>query len=316
MIMVTLSAGGTAGPGAEAAKGKGRLPRSVEDAGPGPAGRIGGMALKEPLVSVIIPAYHVEKRLGKCVESVCAQTWENLEILIIDDGSTDGTGRVADEWAAKDARVRVEHQANAGVSAARNRALDMAAGEWVRFVDADDWLPPDSIEKLLRRVERERSDLVMAGYEHQVGELCHVFNLAKRDDTVSCEAYLAFLNPNANSFFCGALWNKLFRRELIERAGARFESGLGYGEDFLFVCAYLTEAKRISFSTDVVYRYVRHPHSMTFAQTWDSVQHPIRNLKTKYRLYQGLKALYRRKNVYDQYRGSLWQYMIRATINQ
>ena len=269
-----------------------------------------------PLISVIIPAYHAEKRLGKCVESVVGQTWKNLEILIIDDGSTDGTGRLAEEWAKKDTRIRVTHQPNAGVASARNRGLDMASGEWIRFVDADDTLPPDSIEKLLTRAQREKSDLVIAGYEHQVSGLCLPFNLAKRDDTVSWEEYLKFLNPNANSFFCGVLWNKLFRRELIERTGVRFESGLGYGEDFLFVCGYLEAAERISFSTDVVYRYIRHPDSMTFAQSWDSVRHPIRNLKAKYRIYRGMKALYQKRGVYDQYKNSLWLYMLRVTINQ
>ena len=272
--------------------------------------------MSEPLITVIIPAYRAEKRLGKCVESVCAQTWRNLEILIIDDGSPDGTGRVAQEWEARDSRVQVASQANAGVAVARNRGLDMAHGEWIRFVDADDWLPPDSIEKLMNRVTREGSDLVIAGYEHQVGDLCHPFNLAKRDDTVSWEEYLKFLNPNANSFFCGVLWNKLFRMDLIIRSGARFESGLGYGEDFLFVCGYLREVQRVSFSTDVVYRYIRHPDSMTFAQSWDSVKHPIRNLKSKFRIYRGMRDLYQQRGVYDQYRNTLWMYTIRVTLNQ
>ena len=272
--------------------------------------------MNEPLISVIIPAYNAEKRLGKCVESVCGQTWKHLEILIVDDGSADGTGRLAEEWARKDGRIRVAHQRNAGVSAARNRGLEMAGGEWIRFVDSDDQLPPDSIEKLYARILREGSDLVIAGYVHQVGELSHPFNLAKRDDTVDCAEYLKFLNRNANSFFCGVLWNKLFRRETIERNGLRFESGLGYGEDFLFVCGYLADAERISFSTDVVYRYIRHPDSMTFSQTWDSFRHPIRNLKSKFRLYRGLQELYRKKGAYEQYRRTLWMYMIRSTINQ
>ena len=272
--------------------------------------------MNEPLISVIIPAYNMEKRLGKCLESVCGQTWRNLEIILVDDGSRDGTGKLADAWAEKDSRIRVVHQKNAGVASARNRALEMASGEWIRFVDADDQLPPDSIDKLLTRVQDEKSDLVIAGYVHQVGELSHPFNLAKRNDTVSCEEYLKFLNRNANSFFCGVLWNKLFRRDLIEKNNIRFERGLGYGEDFLFVCGYLADAERISFSMDSVYRYIRHPDSMTFSQTMDSIRHPVRNLKTKYRLYCGLKELYSEKGAYEQYKNTLWLYMIRSTINQ
>ena len=274
------------------------------------------MTQSEPLVSVIIPAYRAEKRLGKCLESVCGQTWKKLEILVIDDGSADGTGRLADEWAERDPRIRVTHQENAGVAAARNLGLEQAQGEWIRFVDADDMLPPDSIGKLLTRALREDSDLVIAGYEHQWAEFCRTYNLAKRDDTVRWEEYLDFLNPNANSFFCGVLWNKLFRRDLIEKGKVRFTGGLKYGEDFLFVCGYLAEAERISFSTDTVYRYVRHPHSMTFSQTWDSFRHPVRNLKNKYSLYLGMKKLYQERGVYGKYRRTLWMYMIRVTINQ
>lgn len=272
--------------------------------------------MEEPLISVIIPAYRVEKRLDSCLETVCGQTWKNLEIIVVNDGSPDGTGAVADAWARKDPRIRVLHQENGGVASARNRALEEASGEWVRFVDADDQLPPDSMEKLYRRVIRERSDLVIAGYEHQVGDLHHAFNLAHRDDTVSCDDYLAFLNHYANSFFCGVLWNKLFRRDLIEREPVRFEGGLGFGEDFLFVCGYLKQARRISFSTDTVYRYIRHPDSMTFSQTLDSIKHPIVNLKAKWRLYQGMKDLYQARGVYEKYKRTLWLYMFRVTLNQ
>jgi len=272
--------------------------------------------MTEPLISVVIPAYKVEKRLDACVASVCAQTWKNLEILIIDDGSPDETGAVADAWAEKDPRVRVVHQENGGVAAARNRALDLARGEWVRFVDADDTLPPDSISLLYSRVSREGSDLVIAGYEHQVGDLCHAFNLAHRDDTIAVDEYLRFLNPYANSFFCGVLWNKLFRRALIESQHVRFESGLTFGEDFLFVCNYLHGAEKVSFSTDTVYRYIRHPDSMTFSQTRDSLRHPKRNFDVKLRLYRGLKELYQARGVYPEYRRTLWLYMIRFTLNQ
>ncbi len=270
----------------------------------------------EPLISVIIPAYNAEKRLDRCLESVCSQDWENLEILVVDDGSRDNTGPIARKWEEKDPRVRFFHQANKGVASARNRALEEYRGEWVRFVDADDFLPQGSIRALYERAEKNDSDLVMAGYEHQVGEIIKTWNLASRDDTISCDEYLVFLNKNANSFFCGVLWNKLFRRELIEAQQIRFISGLSYGEDFCFVCDYLRKARRVSFSRDVVYRYVRHAHSLTVSQTMNSVVHPIRNLKVKWFLYQKMKELYIARGKYPEYRGSLWQYMIRVTFNQ
>lgn len=272
--------------------------------------------MSEPLISVIIPAYNAEKRLNTCLESVCRQSWDKLEIIVIDDGSTDGTLGIAREWEKKDPRIRVAHQENSGVSAARNWGLDNCRGEWVRFVDADDLLPEDSIKNLYIRAEEGNSDLVMGGYEHCVGDFSQVRNLANRDDTISCDEYLVFLNKYATSFFCGVLWNKLFRRELIERQKVRFRSGLSYGEDFYFVCEYLKEAKRVSFTTAVVYRYVRHPHSLTVSQSMDSVIHPIRNLKVKWRLYLALKSLYQHRGKYEEYRKVLWKYMVRFTLNQ
>ena len=272
--------------------------------------------MNETLISVIIPAYNAEKRLDRCLKSVCGQNWTNLEILIVDDGSRDRTAQIADEWAEKDARIRVFHERNGGVAAARNRALQEVRGEWIRFVDSDDRLPPGSLESLYRKVQENGSDLVLAGYEHQVGDLVHVCNLAKRDDTISCDEYLAFLKRAGHSFFCGVLWNKLFRRDLIERGGIRFREGLTFGEDFYFVCEYLALAERISFSTDVVYRYVRHADSMTFSQSLDTVVHPVRNLKVKWRLYLALKELYRKRGLYEKYRHGLWLYLFRYTLNQ
>lgn len=96
-----------------------------------------------PLISIIIPVYNVEHYLDKCLESVCGQTYTNLEIILVDDGSTDKSGEICDAYAAKDARIKVIHQENVGQSAARNVALEVAQGDFLGFVDSDDWIEPD-----------------------------------------------------------------------------------------------------------------------------------------------------------------------------
>ena len=272
--------------------------------------------MNQPLISVVIPAYNVEKRLDRCLESVCGQNWTNLEIIVVNDGSRDGTGARLDEWAAKDDRIQAIHQENAGVSQARNRGMSLCRGEWIRFVDADDLLPQGSLEKQYSRAVREESDLVLGGYEHKFGDVDRVCNLAKRDDTVSCDEYLLFLKKHGHTFFCGALWNKLFRRELIERGNVRFRDGLTFGEDFYFVCEYLKEAERVSFSTDVVYRYIRHPDSMTFTQAMDAVIHPIRNGKVKLSLYRAMRDLFIARGQYERHGHGLWLYLFRYTLYQ
>ena len=272
--------------------------------------------MSEPLISVVIPAYNAEKRLDRCLKSVCGQDWEALQILVIDDGSRDGTVEKAKAWARQDARVEIIHQSNMGVARARNNGLDHCRGEWIRFVDADDELPPGSLRIQMNRVTQNSSDLLLSGYEHHVGDVVRVCNLASRDETISCDEYLLYHKRYGHSFFCGVLWNKLFRRELIERGGIRFRDGLTFGEDFTFVCEYLAQAERITFSTDVVFRYIRHPGSLTFSQAMDSVVHPIRNAKVKFSLYRSLKTLFQERGMYERYGRGLWLYLFRFTLNQ
>lgn len=116
---------------------------------------------RQPLVSIIVPVYKVEPYLRRCVDSVLAQTYPNTEVILVDDGSPDGCPAICDEYAAADSRVSVIHQANGGLSAARNAALDVARGEWVYFVDSDDWVEPDIIEACIEKVVEHGVDMVV-----------------------------------------------------------------------------------------------------------------------------------------------------------
>ena len=115
-------------------------------------------------VSVIIPVYNVEKYIRKCIESVCGQTYRNLEIILIDDGSPDKSGEICDEYAAADSRIKVIHLENGGVSRARNIGLDMATGKYIGFVDSDDYIRPGMYETLVDNMEKENVDTVICGF--------------------------------------------------------------------------------------------------------------------------------------------------------
>ena len=122
-----------------------------------------------PLVSVIIPVYNVEKYLAECVDSVLNQTHRNIEVILVDDGSSDGSGAMCDAYAEQDERVRVIHKTNGGQSSARNAALEVMTGEWLLFVDSDDWIEPDTLEALLTRKD-ERADIIEFGYSYSFVE--------------------------------------------------------------------------------------------------------------------------------------------------
>lgn len=162
------------------------------------------------MISVIIPVYNVEPYLRKCLDSVVNQTYRNLEILVIDDGSTDGSGAICDEYAS-DRRMRIFHTENRGLSCARNLGLDEAKGEWIGFVDSDDWIEPDMYEALLKRAEETGADIVECGvFREYPGR---TVERKKKERKVSGERAVQELLVRELS---NAVWNKLWKRRCFE----------------------------------------------------------------------------------------------------
>ena len=269
-----------------------------------------------PLVSVVIPAYNAEKTLARTLQSVLSQTESSLQVIVVDDGSQDSTLSIARSFVEKDSRVTAVSIPPTGVSAARNRGISLSEGKYIRFVDADDTLPPDSMELMVSRAERDRADLVIGGFTMCVGNMCHPKNLENRSDTVPCDEMLRSLCPHSNSFFYGVLWNKLFSREIIRANEIRFVDGLTWAEDFCFVMDYLCHARSVAYMKEHLYDYRRQPGSMTVRQVLDCVIHPMKNIRMKFTLYSHLKHLYVFRGQYSRYRNRLWLYLFRVGLNQ
>ena len=268
----------------------------------------------EPAVSVVIPAYNAEKTLQRTLDCVLGQTWDALQVILVDDGSRDSTVRIARENAEKDGRLTVAAIGSLGVSSARNAGLEMCRGKYVRFVDADDTLPADSTERMVRRAERDGAELVIGGYDQYFGERRSFHNLAGRDDTVPCDEIMDHLCSHANSYFYGVLWNKLFLREKIGQGNCRFQEDLTWGEDFAFVMDYLGGVSKVSFMKDSLYDYRRSSGSASVQQVLDCVKHPADNIRVKGILYRHLKEMYVRRGLYGQYRNRLWHYLFRVGL--
>lgn len=174
-------------------------------------------------ISVIVPVYNVAAWLPRCVDSILAQTCENLEILLVDDGSADDSGRICDAYAEKDPRIRVIHKENGGLSSARNAGLDLASGEYIGFVDSDDWIEPEMYAEMLARMEKYDAQLVCAGrYDVDGGTGEKTRGLCpEREECISGEelAGRIFLWDHCDSSAC----DKLYRRELFD--GIRYPEG-------------------------------------------------------------------------------------------
>ena len=217
--------------------------------------------MNAPLVSVVIPVYKVEPYLDRCVESVARQSYEKLEIILVDDGSPDRCGALCDAWAEKDARVRVRHQKNAGLGAARNRGVEMAAGEYVSFVDSDDALAPDAIELLLRLLDEQWADIACAGcvsverdgeavFERGNAESVRVFTGEEACMTLQgWELYMPMVTA----------WGKLFPRAwLLE---IPFTEGRLHEDESTTYKLYF-RAGRVALSSRAVYAYYQNPESI------------------------------------------------------
>lgn len=175
------------------------------------------------MVSVIVPVYNVKSYLRKCLDSIVNQTYKELEILVIDDGSTDGCGQICDEYAKKDSRIKVFHTENKGLSCARNLGLDEAQGEWIGFADSDDWIEPDMYECLLGRAVETGADVVECGvYREYPGK--RIEDQRQKRELSGLDAVYALLRRELTN----TVWNKMWKKECFKNI--RFPEGRVYEE--------------------------------------------------------------------------------------
>lgn len=213
------------------------------------------------LVSIIVPVYNTGEYLIPCLQSLCDQSYKNLEIILVDDGSTDGSGAVCDEFARRDDRIRVIHQPNAGVSAARNAGLDAASGAYLTFVDADDGLVPEAVETALRYLRENNADVVTYGWRKVFSDDGHTEDCAESFTCIEdIPGVLREILEHYSAYGGGYPWNKLWRRS---GDTPRFDPELYYFEDLEWVVRMLLGIRRIVVCPQCLYRYRIHGGSIS-----------------------------------------------------
>ena len=171
------------------------------------------MDTADKLISVIVPVYNVEKYLNKCVESIVNQTYKNLEIILVDDGSPDNCPQMRDAWVKKDSRIKVIHKENGGVSSARNAGLRIAKGEYISFVDSDDWMDEDMLSYLLENALSYKADIVRCSYYTDTDEGSYPLDWTTTPKFLSRDQRIIDLAENG--FLAGSTWNKLYSHSII-----------------------------------------------------------------------------------------------------
>ncbi|MFE4712061.1 glycosyltransferase family 2 protein [Paenibacillus sp. NPDC056722] len=202
-------------------------------------------------VSIIIPVYNTKNYVRRAIESILNQSYKNIELIIVDDGSTDGSSAICDEYKQKDSRINVIHQKNSGVSAARNNGIINATGQYIQFVDSDDEIKSDMIKTMVDAIEKNKSDLVICGYS-VIGK--QVFNSATRLYDATEFLVESYLNPDISSLVLSS-WNMIFKSSILKDNNLRFDPSYVMGEDGLFTLDYLNKCEKVLTINKVFYNY-------------------------------------------------------------
>jgi glycosyltransferase involved in cell wall biosynthesis len=244
---------------------------------------------KTPLVSIIIPVYNTEKFVRRAIESVLAQTYTNIELILVNDGSLDSSGEICDEYANRNPRIKVIHQINSGVSVARNAGLDISSGEYIQFVDSDDEINRKMTETLVNTMKEQDSDVVICGYSY-TGQTKKDITSETRLYTGNEFLFLSYIDAKISPLILSSC-NMIFKNYLLREYRLRFNSSYAMGEDGLFTLEYIMNSKKVFVLNQIFYNYyIFNPEERISAISYFSPD--VYELRIRYfeRLFSGLKC--------------------------
>lgn len=236
--------------------------------------------MNTPIVSIIVPVYNAAKPLGenktvlhRCIDSILNQEYRDYELIVVDDGSKDESGKILDEYATKDERINVIHKENSGVSNTRNLAIQNARGKYIQFLDADDWITTDATKSLVRTMEESKADLVIADFYRVVGENTSHKGRIDSDKVLTRDEFADYMIQNPADYYYGVLWNKLYKKSIIDTYHLKMDTSLSWSEDFIFNLEYLLHVKHVTPLQLPIYYYVKTEGSLVSQSRFD-----IRNI--------------------------------------
>jgi len=260
------------------------------------------------IVSIIVPVYNAEKTLRRCVESVLNQTFRDYELILVDDGSTDGSGSICDEYAGE--RVKVFHIENSGVSRCRNLAVDKACGKYLQFLDSDDWLAADATENFVRSITESDCDMVITDFYRVVKDRCAQKGDIPEAGCIDIKKYAEYLMEKPANFYYGVVWNKFFKKSLIDKFQLRMDEEINWCEDFIFNLQYLSHAKNVCILHAPLYYYEKTKRSLSNQNFGPS---KIMNMKTTvFKYYDNFFRAVFTEEEYERNRLQIYSFYFKA----
>lgn len=248
-----------------------------------------------PLVSIIVPVYNGEKTIERCLRSIQNQSYKNIEVIVVNDGSIDHTERILKKYEENDSRFHIINQPNAGVSRSRNVGIAMARGEFLQFVDGDDWIVKHATDTYVDMAVGHSCDMVISDYYRVKGKQIYVNNTIKRNGKITRNEFAEYMMEAPSNFYYGVLWNKFFRTEIVRKQDLTCSEDLDWCEDFKFNLEYLQYVNNIVLVKEPLYYYVKTKGSLVDTQ----VNIP-QIIKTKRILFNYYKELYKSLDLYEE----------------
>lgn len=261
-------------------------------------------------VSIIVPVYNAQDTIRRCVDSILGQDFTDFELILGDDGSRDASGEICDSYAQADDRVRVIHKENTGVSDTRNRCLEQARGDYIQFLDSDDWIVPEATKLFVRGMEHEGCDMVIASFYRVIGKRVSIKGDIQKEGILSREDFADEMMDNPADFYYGVLWNKFFRREIIEKYHLRMDPKVSWCEDFLFNLEYLIHCRNIYVLQAPVYYYVKTKGSLASQSL-----NPLKTIRMKMFVFDYYKDFFHQvynEEDYEKKRTGIYGFLIAA----
>lgn len=241
------------------------------------------------LVTVVVPVYNMGKYLKRAIDCILKQTYQEYEVVIVDDGSSDGSSEICDEMLKLSDKIRVVHKENGGLSTARNAGIENAKGEFVIFPDPDDWTNEDYLQNLIDLNEKYLSDLEIGGHYVSDDNGNKMHNAGATESVYEpSEALEMLMSPK---YFCGFAWNKLYHLDIINANSLRFDPELGMAQDLHFAFRYFTYCKKIAYNPAPTYYYFQHVGGVTNAKS-PLTKRKISGLKTYEKIAEIAKGKY------------------------
>ncbi len=260
------------------------------------------------MVSIIVPVYNAEAVIGKCIDSILKQTYTDFELILLNDGSKDGTAGILDAYADKDDRIRVIHKENSGVSDSRNQGLALARGEYIQFLDSDDWIIPEATALFVHAMEEQNCDLVISDFYRVVGEKVAEKGAIDQEGLLDLQSFAEQMIRRPADFYYGVLWNKFFKKSIIDAYGIRMDENISWCEDFIFIMQYLSHVRNVFVLKAPLYYYVKTEGSLV-----SQGMSITRTIEMKQIVFKHYNAFFRKafgEELYEKKRLQVYYYFV------